>query len=68
MRVCGHSLSCELALDDRNEMIPRRLAKMRSGEVLLTMVQREGRLTARRLRPASRLDQKMVAVSSTFGC
>ena len=34
-------------------------------EMVPTMAHREGRLTARRLRPPSRLDQKTVSVSST---
>ena len=48
-----------------NVMMLRRLANMLAGEVLLMIAHKEGKFTATRLRPASRLDQKIEAVSST---
>ncbi len=58
---------CEPLPTERNEIALRILAtNCEAGEDNLpTMAEREGRLTARRLRPPSRLDQKTVCVSRT---
>ncbi len=58
---------CEPLPIERSEIALRILAtNCEAGEESLpTMTEREGRLTARRLRPPSRLDQKTVCVSRT---
>ena len=66
MRMCEREgLELPPERRERNENILRRLAKKPSGEELLTYAHREGKLTAIRLRPASKFDQNILSVSST---
>lgn len=61
MRVC----ECE-ECKERRLIILQRLANKRAGGALFLMAHREGRFTARRLKPASRLDQEINAVATTM--
>lgn len=70
LRVFEREERCEPLPSERNEMALRMLATNCDAgvDILPTMAHKEGRLTARRHKPHSRLDQKTVSVSSTVSC